>query len=88
MLDGVLLRNIQMLRSERKSGKDSQRTPLPRLYYRTNVLLSQEGKLDRRKKGIGRDDIFNPKRPLRSLNYRVLFLQRALIVDRSPRSFQ
>jgi len=43
MLDGVLLRNIQLLRSERKSGKDSQRTPLPRLYYRTNVLLSQEG---------------------------------------------
>ncbi len=34
-----------MLRSERKSGKDSQRTPLPRNYYKTNVLFCQAGGL-------------------------------------------
>ena len=45
MLDGVLLRNIQLLRFERKSGKDSQRTPLPRNYCKTNVLFCQPGGL-------------------------------------------
>jgi len=33
VLDGVLLRNLHRVRSERKSGKDPQRKPLPRNYF-------------------------------------------------------
>jgi hypothetical protein len=40
-VSGDLLRNFQFLRYQRKCSKDSQRTPLPRSYYKTIVLLRQ-----------------------------------------------
>jgi hypothetical protein len=43
MLDGALLRDIKMSRSERKSCNDFQQTPSPRNHYKTNVLICQTG---------------------------------------------